>query len=235
MTNTGSQWMEAAGSWLKEECFKDNYEVTIQRFWNYFQKHFLVATKQEINNIKRPLYQNDFDYIIYSRFQDKKTISQQEYKTLWDWIGPGLKKIRYQKHLQFLFVNGYLPAFVSNKEAEDLLRNEKVGSFVVRLSSSMSGEFAISYVSGVGKVRHYMVQPDDTADKKKTLVDFIGNQQMFKNIFQMKLDLESGQRLWEKFPKDKVLKHLYKKRKSLPKGVNGYDTCIIDFVDDSNM
>jgi len=47
--------------------------------------------------------------------------------------------------------------------------------------------------------------------KKKTLVDFIGNINTFKTILQMKVD-ENGERFWDKYQKDKVLKHLYKKR-----------------------
>jgi len=229
MTNTGSQWMEAAGSWLKDDCFKERNEVTVQKFWNYFQKHFLIATKQELNNIKRPLYQKDFEYIILQKYVDKKTINQNDFKNLWEWIGKGLKKIRFQKHLQFLFVSGYLPAFVSSTDAEELLLNERKGTFLVRLSASQSGEFAISYVSSSGKVRHYMVQPDDTADKKKTLVDFIGNKGAFKILLQMKVDPDTGERLWDRHPKDKVLKHLYKKKPSKPKDDNGhYETAIDD-------
>jgi len=131
--------------------------------------------------------------------------------------------------LQFLFVSGYLPAFVSSTDAEELLLNERKGTFLVRLSASQSGEFAISYVSSSGKVRHYMVQPDDTADKKKTLVDFIGNKGAFKILLQMKVDPDTGERLWDRHPKDKVLKHLYKKKPSKPKDDNGhYETAIDD-------
>jgi hypothetical protein len=69
MTNTGSQWKDAAGAWLKEDCFKDSFEISIQRFWNYFQKHFLMSTKQDISNIRRPLYITDFDYMIKAKFK----------------------------------------------------------------------------------------------------------------------------------------------------------------------
>jgi len=89
--------MEAAGSWLKEDCFKEKNEVTVEKFWNYFQKHFLIATKQELNNIKRPLYQKDFQYIILTKLKDKKTISQSDFKNLWEWLGPGLKKNQISK------------------------------------------------------------------------------------------------------------------------------------------
>jgi hypothetical protein len=64
MTNTGSQWKDAAGTWLKEDCFGDSYEVSLPWYWNYFQKHFLVATKQDPQSAKRCLTLRDFAFII---------------------------------------------------------------------------------------------------------------------------------------------------------------------------
>jgi hypothetical protein len=39
---------------------------------------------------------------------EKETISIKEFEMLWDWIGPALKKIRYQKYLLWLFENGFV-------------------------------------------------------------------------------------------------------------------------------
>lgn len=64
MTNTGSQWKDAAGTWLKEDCFGDSYEVPLPWFWNYFQKHFLIATKQDPQSAKRCLNLHDFAFMI---------------------------------------------------------------------------------------------------------------------------------------------------------------------------
>jgi hypothetical protein len=69
-SSKGSQWKDAAGAWLKEDCFGDQYrEVSIYRFWNYFQKHFLQATKQDVNSLRRPLYLSDFNYILNAKFK----------------------------------------------------------------------------------------------------------------------------------------------------------------------
>jgi integrase len=214
MTNTGSQWKDAAGSWLKEDCFGDNdYEVSIFRFWNYFQKHFLHCTKQDVNSLRRPLYLSDFNYILNAKFKkqlpEKKTINQKEFEKLWDWIGPALKKIRYQKHLLWLFENGYLAAFVTGTEAEDRLRNETNGTFLIRFSERLAGELVISYKHDSG-VRHYLIQPDDTADKKKTLIDFLGQASSLIWILQLKTDANET-RIFIKHNKDKVLQKYYKK------------------------
>eukprot|EP01125_Pyxidicula_operculata_P002161 TRINITY_DN1209_c1_g1_i1.p1 TRINITY_DN1209_c1_g1~~TRINITY_DN1209_c1_g1_i1.p1 ORF type:complete len:592 (+),score=115.07 TRINITY_DN1209_c1_g1_i1:61-1836(+) len=153
MTNTGSQWKDAAGTWLKEELFKESYDVSIARLWNYFQKHYLISTKQEINNIKRPLYLKDFEFLLHAKYPQgtkKQTINQKEFTWFWDWVGPGLKRIRYQKYLLWLFENGYLAAFVTGKEAEEQLRNETPGTFLIRLSERLDGELVISYTHSVG-------------------------------------------------------------------------------------
>jgi len=214
MTNTGSQWKDAAGTWLREDAFGEAFEITIQRFWNYFQKHYLVATKQDFNSMKRPLYLRDFDYLLSAKFKqgfrEKKSITQKEFALFWDWIGPGLKKIRYQKHLLWLFENGYLAAFVTGAEAEDHLKDETMGTFIIRLSERLKGEFAISYRHTEG-VKHYLIQPNDTADKKKTIVDFLGQSQVFVSILQLRNDPEQGMHIFYKLSKDKVLQKYYKK------------------------
>uniref|UniRef100_A0A6B2KZA7 SH2 domain-containing protein n=1 Tax=Arcella intermedia TaxID=1963864 RepID=A0A6B2KZA7_9EUKA len=235
MTNTGSQWKDAAGTWLKEECFRENYQISMARLWNYFQKHYLIATKQELNNVKRPLYLKDFEYLIQAKFKQgldqKQTINQKEFHLFWDWIGPSLKKIRYQKYMLWLFENGYLPGFVTGKEAEDQLKNETQGTFIIRLSERVDGEFVISYVHQTG-VRHYLLQPDDMADKKKTLVDFLGQNPMFLYIMQIQTQ-PGGKRVFYKYNKDKILQKYYKK---VPKQIatnqasegNPYDTRVMD-------
>jgi len=176
MTNTGSQWKDAAGTWLREECFMDKFEITTARLWNYFQKHYLIATKQELNNIKRPLFIKDFDYLLQAKFkqgiEQKKKINQKEFQIFWDWIGSSLKKIRYQKYMLWLFENGYIPCFVTGRDAEEQLKNEPQGTFLIRLSERVDGEFVISYTHQTG-VRHYLLQPDDMADKKKDFGGFI--------------------------------------------------------------
>jgi len=213
MTNTGSQWKDAAGTWLKEELFQvDTYEVSMARLWNYFQKHYLISTKQELSNIKRPLTMKDFEYLLKCRFRqgtEKPTINQKEFSIFWDWIGPALKKIRYQKYLLWLFENGYLCAFVTAKEAEEQLQNEPPGTFLIRLSERLDGELVISYAHGTG-VRHYLVQGDDTADKKKTLVDFLGQNKIFIHLLQ--ISQVNGKRIFYRHQKDKVLSKYYKKQ-----------------------
>jgi len=229
MTNTGSQWKDAAGTWLKEECFQDAYDVSIARVWNFFQKHYLQCTKQELNNIKRPLFMRDFEYLLRAKFRqgcEKGSMNQKEFQRFWDWIGPGLKKIRYQKHMLLLFEAGYLATFVTREEANEQLKGETLGTFLIRLSERIDGEFVISYNHPSG-VRHYLIQPDDTADKKKTLIDFLGQNTLFVYILQLSTQ-PSGKRVWYKHNKETVLQKYYKKqiKSSIvkpPSELNPYD------------
>jgi len=229
LTNTGSQWKDAAASWLKEDCFKDMFEVTTARFCNYLQKHYLVATKQEIENIKRPLHLCDFDYFLQAKFGvglDKKTLNQKEFHKLWDWLGPSIKKLRYQKQLLWLFEQGFIPAFVTGTEATEQLKRQAIGTFLVRLSERIDGEFVISYSHQSG-VRHYMMQPADTSDKKKTLVDFLGGASFFTYILQLVTTTEGGGRHWVSHQKDKILAKFYKKTVKSPTkngATNPYDS-----------
>eukprot|EP01126_Amoeba_proteus_P009011 TRINITY_DN13424_c0_g1_i1.p1 TRINITY_DN13424_c0_g1~~TRINITY_DN13424_c0_g1_i1.p1 ORF type:complete len:543 (+),score=125.57 TRINITY_DN13424_c0_g1_i1:140-1630(+) len=214
MTNTGSQWKDAAGTWLKEDCFGDAYEVSLPCLWNYFQKHFLQALKQDVVNPRRGLQYRDFQYMIKARGLNKPTINQKEFQKFWEWIGPAIKKIRYQKHLLWMYEQGFLACFVTRQEAVEQLKNEILGTFILRLSERLDGEFVISYTLPTG-VRHYLIQPDDTADKKKTLVDFLGQNHMFIYILQV-TNLPEGGFGWQRHKKDKILEKYYKKAPNKP-------------------
>jgi hypothetical protein len=108
---------------------------------------------------------------------------------------------------------------VTGTEAEECLRNEENGTFLIRLSERLAGELVISYKHFSG-VRHYLIQPDDTADKKKTLIDFLGQSSSLVWILQLKTECAEGdeRRIFIKHYKDKVLQKYYKKPpKQVPK------------------
>jgi len=123
-----------------------------------------------------------------------------------------------------------LCAFVTGPEAEEQLKPETVGSFIIRLSERLDGEFVISYKHQTG-VRHYLIQPNDTADKKKTLIDFLGQSKSFIYILQVRTDAD-GKKVFYKHNKNKVLQKYYKKPpRKLPKTMlpgNPYDERILN-------
>lgn len=86
----------------------------------------------------------------------------------------------------------------------------------------------ISYVHHSG-IRHYLVQVDDTAAKNKTIIDFIGHNDVFVYILMI-ITQPNGERIWVKQSKDAALQKLYKKAKVIVNQTNGepnpYDTKI---------
>jgi len=126
---------------------------------------------------------------------------------------------------------------VTGPEAEEQLVNESNGTFMIRMSERLDGEFVISY-KWQGSVRHYLIQPDDTADKKKTLVDFLGQNLSLTHLLQMKTDVNE-KRLYFKHSKDKLLAKHYKKppkqsAKNQSLGAKPYDSQMMWFNFESN-
>jgi len=216
MTNTGSQWKDAAGTWLREDCFGESFEVSVACMWNYFQKHFLMATKQDSQDIRRPLLLRDFAYLLRVKFGqglEKRMINQKEFLSIWEWIGTSIKKIRYQKHMLWMFEQGYLAGFVTRLEATEVLQQELLGTFLIRFSERVDGEYVISYVH-ISGVRHYLVQADDVSDKKRTFIDFLGQNKLLVTIMQL-VCLPNGTGIaWQKHDKDKILEKHYKREPS---------------------
>lgn len=62
----------------------------------------------------------------------------------------------------------------------------KPGQFLVRFSVRMEGELVVTYMPQPGPRREYVVQAADTAEKQRTLVDFLGSQdRLFIEILQV--------------------------------------------------
>jgi len=230
MTNTGSQWKDAAGTWLKEDLFKDAYEVTIARLWNYFQKHYLISTKQEISNIKRPLYMKDFEYLLHAKFQQgtkKQTINQKEFNWFWDWIGPGLKKLDTKN-----IYCGYLKMAISPPLSPPRRQKSNYGrkrrapsSFASPNASTANSSFRIPTAPGFDTTSYSQTTPQT---KKKPSSIFLGQNKIFIYILQVNTQ-PTGKRVFYKHNKDKVLQKYYKrqpKQSSLAPRLesNPYDT-----------
>ena len=67
-----------------------------------------------------------------------------------------------------------MACFVSGTQAEQLLMKEEPGTFLLRMSERLPGDFVVTYKQSETSIRHYLVQGTDTSDKKKTIVDFFG-------------------------------------------------------------
>jgi hypothetical protein len=228
-----NQWQESEGVLLRYEAFGNSMEVTWGKFANALQRCYLSATKQDRQNPVRPLTVQDLCYLYHIKFTSNSypttetIITVKQYDNFWTWFGPGLERIRYQRHLCELWEKGFICGFISRSEAETILENASPGAFIIRFSEQCPGQFAIAYVplednsgaewtegksNGQGRVRHYLMQRDDVFGSKKTLADFLGDATSLSHIVQV-IDNPPKGRIFQQWDKNKVLNDYYSSKR----------------------
>jgi hypothetical protein len=228
-----NQWQESEGILLKYEAFGNGNEVNWGRFANALQRRYLSATKQDRLNPVRPLTIQDLWYLYHIKFTAntyptiETKISPKQYDNFWAWFGPGLERIRYQRHLCEMWEKGLICGFISRSEAEVILENASPGAFIIRFSEQCPGQFAIAYVPlednsgaewtngsthGQGRVRHYLMQRDDIFGAKKTLADFLGDAKNLSHLVQI-IDNPTKGRIFQQLDKNSVLLEFYSSKR----------------------
>jgi len=218
------QWEESEGALLKKEAFGEAQEIFWPQFANVLQRHFLRATRQDAVNPSRCLCKTDLDYI-HSRFFDgQAVITPKAYLEFWNWFGKTVKKLRYQRHILSLWQLGQIHGFLHRDEVHAILKGQESGTFLVRFSERHAGQFAVAYRIDEQDdiVRHYLIQPDDTAGNKKTLPDFLAEQPAFTMLIPIGAENEHGVKVYHKVSKDKALQP-YISKKPIPPPAAGYD------------
>lgn len=219
-----NQWYEAEGILLQKASFGNATEITWQRLANWLQRRYLMATRQSLQTPIRPLSHHDFNYIHKLKFDSAPTISTKDFDKFWEWCGPLLHKIRYQRHLCSLWTQGYICGFLTREEVDTVLKGQQVGTFLIRFSDRMP-KFAVSYQAadafGQTRVKHYLLKADDTHGAKKTLPDFLNTYRELLCILQIWTDKNTSKRILRKCEKDAVLREYYSKKSD--QGFNGYE------------
>jgi len=220
-----NQWFEAEGILIKKTVFEGGQnEVPWARFANWLQRRYVMATRQHLQTPMRPLTSHDFKYILRTKFENKPMINQSQFDKFWLWFGPLLHKIRHQRFLCPLWTKGLICGFLSREEVEPVLRNEKVGTFLIRFSENQD-TFAISYQStdqqGQTKVKHYLLKSDDTHGAKKTLADFLRDFRDLTCILQLTTERGTDKRILHRQDKESALSEFYSKKSS--KSADGYE------------
>eukprot|EP01133_Synstelium_polycarpum_P010914 gene10914-12719_t len=221
------QYEESDGTLLKKDSFGNNPEIAWASYANKLQRHFLRATRQDAIKPTRYLSRHELIYLHQQFFGGRPSITQTLFDAFWNWFGKGLQKLRYQRHVCSMWQSGLIYGFISRQSVEEALRNEEIGTFLIRFSERHAGHFAIGYKvedpDPEKRIRHYLVKADDTAGAKKTLPDFLSECNQFNKILQLTIDPTTGEPRLRNFPKDVVLEPYYSKREALP-ATNGYDS-----------
>jgi hypothetical protein len=217
------QWEGSAGTLLRKDIFSDDqFQVSWQKFANTLQYHFLKATKQELSQPRRILSNYDLNFIQNKFFNNKTIVSQEDFDEFWKWFGKAMQKIRYQRHICSMWQNGLIYGFMGRDQVNASLKDQEIGTFLIRFSERHSGQFVIAHIGVENhKIKHYLVQPNDTASSKKTLPDFIQECPQFTTLLVLSCD-SNGNPSFIKIPKNIALEPYCGKKQEL-NTENGYD------------
>lgn len=214
-----SQWCDAAGKLLLFEAFGGQTEIPWQHLANVTHTHFLKATRQDPGRPQRRLNHGEFQYIHYKFFGGQLNVTQQQAGRFWSWFGQVVQTLRFKRHIANMWFVGLIYGFITKNACTEILKNEEIGTFVIRFSENHPGLFAVAYVDDdpYERVKHYLVKPEDISSNK-SLPDFLREKPQFLYVNQ--LDPATGE--LHKLPKDKVLEGYYSKRQLHGKPSNGY-------------
>jgi len=214
-----SQWCDAAGKLLLFEAFGGQTEIPWQHLANVTHTHFLKATRQDPGRPQRRLNHGEFQYIHYKFFGGQLNVTQQQAGRFWSWFGQVVQTLRFKRHIANMWFVGLIYGFITKNACTEILKNEEIGTFVIRFSENHPGLFAVAYVDDdpYERVKHYLVKPEDISSNK-SLPDFLREKPQFLYVNQ--LDPATGE--LHKLPKDKVLEGYYSKRQLHSKPSNGY-------------
>eukprot|EP00026_Physarum_polycephalum_P002638 Phypoly_transcript_02646.p1 GENE.Phypoly_transcript_02646~~Phypoly_transcript_02646.p1 ORF type:complete len:603 (+),score=111.89 Phypoly_transcript_02646:163-1971(+) len=219
------QWEGSAGTLLKKDAFGGQLEIPWPQFVNTLQRHFLIATKQDLVRPKRALSMYDFHYINTQFFGSRTVVQQKDFDNFWNWFGKSMQTLRYQRHISSMWQAGIIYGLINRDDVNSALLHQDPGTFLIRFSERNPGQLGIAYVSSEHstnshtRIKHYLVQPNDTAAAKRTFPDFLSECPQFVYALQL-VSNASGQPTFVKSHKDPALEpfHPRKMYNSRPEG-----------------
>eukprot|EP01091_Cochliopodium_minus_P019043 TRINITY_DN787_c0_g1_i1.p1 TRINITY_DN787_c0_g1~~TRINITY_DN787_c0_g1_i1.p1 ORF type:complete len:636 (-),score=143.41 TRINITY_DN787_c0_g1_i1:88-1968(-) len=178
-----NQYGECYGHLLRMFIFKSTNEVPWQYIANKIQIVYLHATRQSLMNPTRPLSFSDFMYM-HLKLRNKANVTSEDFNIFWIWLGKFLQNIRHQKPINNLWMGGYIIGFITKGSAIKLLQGQEEGTFIVRFSERVPGQFAVAYVKK-GNVKHYLVTKDDIAPPARSLAHFIAGKKVLTTVVRV--------------------------------------------------
>lgn len=224
MTNQ-KQWEACERTLLLRDAFGDKLEVSWYQFANALQRQFVRATKQDPASPSRCLSQFDFTYVKNKFFREQPIVHQKDYDGFWNWYGKCLQVVRFQRHILQLWQSGLVYGFMTRQDVDVALSGRSPGHFVIRFSERHAGQFGIAYVGAETpwRIKHYLVQPNDTAAAKFTLPDFCRDKGQFSTILQFSLNPVTGLPQFTPHPKDHAFESYYSRRVGGDTSGSGYE------------
>jgi len=212
-----TQWMEAEYKLLVRDIYQGNdtsSEVGWCFFANCLHGRFLRATKQKSSDPNRPFSPTDWNHFHEKFFGSSQVVTLNQITAFWKWFGPIMQTLRFKKHINALWLNGLLFGIVSKEDCNRELDQQQDGTFIVRFSEGCPGLFAIAFVcddeTGGGRVKHYLVRPEDTSSQK-SLPDFLREKYQLKSI----LKYDYRKQMLQPTEKNIALKAFYSKVKAV--------------------
>lgn len=225
VTTNEKQWSDALGKILRHQLFTANnvQHLPVNTIANALQDAYLRGTRQTLTDPPRPLSPREFDFIfgkLISMPSIDNFVTEREFQVLWEWLGPIFSKLRHNKQVQELWLQGFVMGLIDKESSERILLKERPGTFLVRFSLQMAGSFAIAYTSASGdSVQHYLLKKSDM-NVSRTLASFLMDKDFFQIVLQTVPTFDSEMK-WARFDKSKALeKYVGEPEKN---SVEGYD------------
>lgn len=222
VTTNDSQWAAAAGSLLQWDLFHGN-ELTAPwpRFVNALQRYFMAACRAHVpkGGGARVLSPNDVSYIHLRFFGGQQRANPNAVSAFWAWFGTTLAALRFQRPLGALWHSGLLYGLLTRQDVEQALSGQAEGVFVLRFSETNAGQLGVAYIgadaNGATRVRHYLITPADVLGNKRTVCDFLMEQQQFQTLLLYSVDA-SGTPTFTPVAKRNAFKEFVKMARAAP-------------------
>ena len=151
---------------------------------------------------------------------DHQNITPSDFSGLWEWFGPLLARIRHDRQVLQMWLQGYIMGFISKSKSEQVLANEAEGTFLLRFSNQAPGSFAIAYVLE-GVVKHYLIKKSDV-NVAMSLAVFLQEKPFFATLMQTIPQFTEEWR-FQRADKLKVLEKFGLENQNAKKSVKGYE------------
>jgi len=224
VTTNEKQWESSLRDILKHSLYGKVGTLSRFRLCNELQKVYLMGIRESnMEEPKRPLNQTDFEFILQTTVPSAtgEPVTADMFVKVWDWFGAILSKVRHDRTALEMWTAGLIAGFVPKNFAEELLRRERPGSFLLRCSSQVGGAFAIAFTSPQGgAVQHYLMKKADL-NASNSLAKFLLEKAFFATLIQV-VPNGVGPVRWNRMNKDDALATWAPKVKDNPT-VDGYE------------